>query len=140
MPSLLTTRADALRVQDALNPQLVFCLPSTGLGQLAKLMAENRVREIPVIVDQRVLGYVSYADVMQRFVEGRLEGQASDLIHTPMPTVRSDAPLREAIGLLEQNGREIVVVTADGVLPIGAITAASILAALATEEHRAERR
>ncbi len=139
MTALSAGGRDGLRARDALGPQLVFCLPSTPLGQLAKLMAENRVREVPIIVDQRVLGYVSYADVMQRFVEGRLEGRAADLIRNPVPSVRADAPLQEAMALIQDSGRETVVVTADGTLPVGALTAASILEALLPEKSRAER-
>jgi predicted transcriptional regulator len=129
-----------LRVSDALSPQLVFCLPSTSVGQLAKLMAENSVREVPVIIDQRALGYVSYADVLQRFVEGNLDGKASDFVRTPVLTIVAEAPLSEAVTLLRTTGRECVVVTADGTLPIGAVTPASALRALAPEEHNAERR
>lgn len=139
MTALSAGGREELRARDALGPQLLFCLPSTPLGQLAKLMAENRAREVPVIVDQRVLGYVSYADVIQRFVEGRLDGSAAGMIRNPVLTVRADAPLQEAIALLQQSGRESAVVTADGTLPVGALTAASVLEALMPEKGRAER-
>jgi predicted transcriptional regulator len=129
-----------LRVSDALSPQLVFCLPTTSVGQLAKLMAENSVREVPVVIDQRALGYVSYADVLQRFVEGHLDGKAADFVRTPVLTIVADAPLSEAVTLLKTTGRECVVVTADGTLPIGAVTPASALRVLAPETDHAERR
>ncbi len=140
MASVLPAQPGDLRVRDALSPQLAFCLASTPIAQLAKVMAENRVRELPVIVDQRVLGFVSYADVMQRFVEGRPEGTAADITRQPVLTLQGDTRLSEAISLMQKTGRESVVATADGTLPIGAVTPASILGALMPAVSHAERR
>ncbi len=49
------------------------------------MMAQNRVYELPVIVDQRSLGYVSYLDILQRYVRAQLDARAADLVRTPLP-------------------------------------------------------
>lgn len=105
-----------------MSGQLAFCMPNTNLAQAAKMMAENRVHELPVIVDQRCLGYVSYSDILQRYVKGRIEGKAMDIIRTPMPEVRPTASLDEVVGLLRSSGRLLVLVTTAEGMPLGAVT------------------
>jgi predicted transcriptional regulator len=105
-----------------MSGQLAFCMPNTSLAQAAKMMAENRVRELPVIVDQRCLGYVSYSDILQRYVKARVEGQAMDIIRTPLPEVRPTTPLDEVVALLRSTGRLLVLVTTAEGMPLGAVT------------------
>ena len=105
-----------------MSGQLAFCMPNTSLAQAAKMMAENRVHELPVIVDQRCLGYVSYADILQRYVKARVEGNAMDIIRTPMPEVRPDTPLADVVALMRSTGRLLVLVTTAEGMPLGAVT------------------
>ena len=93
-------------------------------------MAQNRVYELPVIVDQRSLGYISYLDVLQRYVRGDLSGRAADLVRTPMPEVRPDSPLSEAVRLLEESGRQLVLVTTPAGMPVGALTVRDVTRAM----------
>ena len=101
---------DMRTVEQAMSGQFAFCFPSTGLAQAARMMAQNRVMELPVIVDQRCLGYVSYLDILQRYVRAQLDARAADLVRTPLPEVRPDAPLGEAVRLLRETGRQLVLV------------------------------
>lgn len=105
-----------------MSGQLPFCFPNTQLAQAAKMMAENRVHELPVIVDQRCLGYVSYSDILRRYVKGRIEGQVMDIIRSPLPEVRPSAPLGDAVALMRSSGRLLVLVTTDEGMPLGAVT------------------
>src|SRR5205823_5808487 len=102
MPAIVR---DMRTVEQAMSGQFAFCFPSTGLAQAARMMAQNRVTELPVIVDQRCLGYVSYLDILQRYVRAQLDARAADLVRTPLPEVRPDAPLGEAVRLLRETGR-----------------------------------
>jgi predicted transcriptional regulator len=86
------------------------------------MMAQNRVYELPVIVDQRSLGYVSYLDILQRYVKARLGVRVADVIRTPLPEVRPDAPLEQAVRLLQETGRQLVLVTTQTGMPVGALT------------------
>src|SRR5712692_1496999 len=93
-----TATSRALTAEQAMSGQLPFCMPNTSLAQAAKMMAENRVHELPVIVDQRCLGYVSYSDIL--------------------PT----ASLDEVVALLRSTGRLLVLVTTAEGMPLGAVT------------------
>src|SRR2546430_14831949 len=83
---------DMRTVEQAMSGQFAFCFPSTSLAQAARMMAQNRVTELPVIVDQRSLGYVSYLDILQRYVRAQLGGRAAHLGGTPLPAVRPGPP------------------------------------------------
>jgi len=114
-----------------MSSQFAFCFPSTSLAQAARMMAQNQVYELPVIVDQRSLGYLSYLDILQRYVRGQLAGRAADLVRTPLPEVRPELRLSEAIRLLEESGRQLVLVTTSAGMPIGALTVRDVTRTMA---------
>src|SRR5438270_13865245 len=113
---------DTRTVEQVMSGQFAFCFPSTGLAQAARMMAQNRVYELPVIVDQRCLGYVSYLDILQRYVKAQLGVRAADIVRTPLPEVRPDTPLTEAVRLLRESGRQVILVTTPAGMPVGALT------------------
>ena len=117
-----TAIREARSVEQAMSSQFAFCFPNTSLAQAARMMAQNRVYELPVIVDQRCLGYVSYLDILQRYVKARLGVKVADIIRTPLPEVRPDTPLEQAVGLLRETGRHLVLVTTEAGMPVGALT------------------
>ena len=117
-----TAPRDARTVEQAMSGQFAFCFPNTSLAQAARMMAQNRVYELPVIVDQRCLGYVSYLDILQRYVRAQLGAHAADMVRTPLPEVRPEASLTEAVRLLRESGRQVVLVTTAAGMPVGALT------------------
>ncbi len=131
MPTVLK---DARTVEQAMSAQFAFCFPSTSLAQAARMMAQNRVYELPVIVDQRSLGYLSYLDILQRYVRGDLSGRAADLVRTPLPEVRPEWRLSEAVRLLDESGRQLVLVTTAAGMPIGALTVKDVTRAMAAAD------
>jgi CBS domain-containing protein len=126
-----TALRDARTVEQAMSGQFAFCFPSTSLAQAARMMAQNRVYELPVIVDQRSLGYVSYLDILQRYVRSQLGARAADIVRTPLPEVRPEAPLAEAVRLLRESGRQVILVTTPAGMPVGALTARDVALAMA---------
>lgn len=114
-----------------MSAQFAFCFPNTTLAQAARMMAQNRVYELPVIVDQRSLGYVSYLDILQRYVRAQLGARAADLVRTPLPEVSPGLPLSEAVRLLRESGRQLVLVTTQAGMPIGALTVRDVSRAMA---------
>lgn len=126
-----TALRDTRTVEQAMSSQFAFCFPSTSLAQAARMMAQNRVYELPVIVDQRCLGYLSYLDILQRYVRGQLAGRAADLVRTPLPEARPDSRLSDAIRLLEESGRQLVLVTTSAGMPIGALTVRDVTRVMA---------
>jgi predicted transcriptional regulator len=128
-----TALRDARTVEQAMSGQFAFCFPSTSLAQAARMMAQNRVYELPVIVDQRSLGYVSYLDILQRYVRAQLDARAADIVRTPLPEVRPEAPLAEAVRLLRESGRQVILVTTPAGMPVGALTARDVALAMAAD-------
>jgi predicted transcriptional regulator len=126
-----TALRDARTVEQAMSGQFAFCFPSTSLAQAARMMAQNRVYELPVIVDQRSLGYVSYLDILQRYVRAQLDARAADLVRTPLPEVRPEVPLSQAVRLLRESGRQVILVTTPAGMPVGALTARDVALAMA---------
>jgi predicted transcriptional regulator len=126
-----TAIRDGRTVEQAMSSQFAFCFPNTSLAQAARMMAQNRVTELPVIVDQRSLGYVSYLDILQRYVRGLLDARAADVVRTPLPEVRPDVPVSEAVRLLRESGRQLVLVTTSAGMPVGALTVRDISRAMA---------
>jgi CBS domain-containing protein len=122
---------DAQTVAQAMSGQFAFCFPSTSLAQAARMMAQNRVYEMPVIVDQRCLGYVSYLDILQRYVGAQLAGRAADIVRTPLPEVRPETLLPEAVRLLRESGRQVILVTTPAGMPVGAVTVRDVSRAMA---------
>jgi len=117
-----TALRDARTVEQAMSGQFAFCFPSTSLAQAARMMAQNRVYELPVIVDQRCLGYVSYLDILQRYVKAQLGVRAADIVRSPLPEVRPETRLSEAVRLLRESGRQVILVTTSAGMPVGAVT------------------
>ncbi len=126
-----TALRDARTVEQAMSGQFAFCFPSTSLAQAARMMAQNRVYELPVIVDQRSLGYVSYLDILQRYVRAELGGRAADIVRTPLPEVRPELALAAAVRLLRDSGRQVILVTTSAGMPLGALTARDVAIAMA---------
>src|SRR3982074_185199 len=122
---------DARTVEQVMSGQFAFCFPSPSLAQAARMMAQNRAYELPVIVDQRSLGYVSYLDILQRYVRAELGGRAADIVRTPLPEVRPEAPLSEAVRLLRESGRQVILVTTSSGMPLGALTARDVALSMA---------
>jgi predicted transcriptional regulator len=122
---------DTRTVEQAMSGQFAFCFPSTSLAQAARMMAQNRVTEMPVIVDQRSLGYVSYLDILQRYVKAQLGGRAADLVRTPLPEVRPELALSDAVRVLRESGRQLVLVTTPAGMPVGALTVRDVTRAMA---------
>ncbi len=128
---MATATKEASTVERAMSDQFAFCFPSTSLAQAAKMMSQNRVYELPVIVDQRSLGYISYLDILQRYGKARLDAKAADIIRTPLPEVRPETSFDEAVRILRESGRQLVLVTTAAGMPVGALTLKDVTRAMA---------
>jgi CBS domain-containing protein len=63
--------ADALEmtVARAMSTPVIACSPSDELPELMAVMTERRVRHLPVLVEQRLVGLVSIGDVVKHRVD-----------------------------------------------------------------------
>jgi CBS domain-containing protein len=140
-PERLAPEADNPAVREVMRTEVVFCLPSTPIDAIAKLMADNDLAEVPVLIDRRPVGYVLSRDIITQFVEGAVDVVGSDLVRpsvtdilarhvlrTPPLLVDENSLLGEAVAMLRQNGRQMALVTHEDERPVGMLTTREIAA------------
>jgi CBS domain-containing protein len=145
-PNRLAPEAANPAVRDVMRPEVAFCLPSTPIDAIAKLMADNDLTELPVLIDRRPVGYVRSRDILDQYVEGSVELGGSDVVRpsvtdvlardvlrTPPLLVDENSLLGEAAAVLRQAGRQLALVMHEDVRPVGMVTTREIAA------HAAER-
>lgn len=127
--------ADPL-VASVMRDDVVFCLPSTPIDAIAKLLADNALAEIVVLLDRRPVGYVQQEDILDRLVAGDVVAAGSDFAMRPPTTdvlardVLRQPPLlvdeyqraREVISLMADTNRRLAVVMHEDETPIGMFT------------------
>src|SRR3954452_7935912 len=115
--------------------------PRTRLPRIKQILLEHKIRPLPVIDDDQLVGIISLGDVRNAFPSdtallsiyelSHLLGKltAADVMRTGVITVDVDAPLVEAITLLLQDKVGCLPVLAAGNM-IGILTTSDILRAL----------
>ena len=63
------TSLDEVRVGDVMTTELTKVAPDTSIVDAAGLMAARRIRHLPVVEDDRLLGLVGIRDVLGALVE-----------------------------------------------------------------------
>jgi signal transduction histidine kinase len=53
------------RVSEVMTGSVVTCTPETAISNALSLMAHHRIRHLPVVSDQKILGLVSIRDVLE---------------------------------------------------------------------------
>lgn len=67
----------ALTVKDLMTHDVLTCDPTTPIGVLMTTMTDRRIRHLPVVDDDRVVGVVSIGDVVKsRIAEAEAEAEA----------------------------------------------------------------
>ena len=148
-PDRLAPEARNPAVRDVMRPEVAFCLPSTPIDAIAKLMADNDLVELPVLIDRRPVGYVHSRDILDRYVEGDVEMGGSDLVRPSVTTVLAGHVLRtppllidenglldEAVAMLRQQGRAMALVMHEDTSPVGMITYREIAAHAAGQPEK----
>jgi CBS domain-containing protein len=123
-------------VSDLMRDEVVFCLPSTPADAVAKLMADNDLIELPVLLDRRPVGYVTADDILARLAEGAIvvagsdfavrppvtEVQARHLLRTPPLLVDEHQRVGEVIELMSRQRRSVALVMHEDETPVGMLT------------------
>ena len=143
-PSIATLDPDRLApyptdpaVSAVMRDEVVFCLPSTPIDAVAKLMSDNDLREICVLLDRRPVGYVTAEDVVGLLGEGKVVVSGSDFAARPPATetqvkdVMRAAPLlvdesqrtSEVAAVMAKSHRRLAVVMHEDETPVGMVTA-----------------
>lgn len=138
-PASIAPDADDPLVGGVMRDEVVFCLPSTPVDAVAKLMADNNITEVPVLIDRRPVGFVAASDIVEQYVEGNVEVGGSDLVR-PTPTsvlardilrhppllIDRDARLGEAVAAMRSQGRSTALVMHEDSRPVGMLTVVEI--------------
>jgi predicted transcriptional regulator len=133
-PDRLAPDAANPSVSSVMRDEVVFCLPSTTIDAVAKLMADNDLTEIPVLIDRRPVGYVAAGDIVQRLVAGDVVVAGSDLVR-PMPTdvtardilrtppllVDKSDRLLDVLASMRLRGRQTALVMHEDERPVGMV-------------------
>jgi signal transduction histidine kinase len=77
-----------LRVSEVMTGSVVTCTPETAINDALSLMALHRIRHLPVVRDQAILGLVSIRDVLE-FRLGALEEYSTMLLHLEQESSRA---------------------------------------------------
>jgi CBS domain-containing protein len=119
-----------------MRDEVVFCLPSTPVDAIAKLMADNALSEIVVLLDRRPVGYVRQEDIIDRLVDGDVVIAGSDFAVRPPTTdalardVLQPQPLlvdehqrvSDVVALMGQRGRRLAIVMHEDENAVGMVT------------------
>jgi CBS domain-containing protein len=130
------------RAADIMTAGPLTLTATTPLAQAAAVMADRKLKRLPVVDSQdRLVGMVSRSDLLKTVAEGlrqrpaeplRLpEGAATtvgQIMLSEVPTVRHDTPLAETLDrLLETEKRRVVVIDNDNRV-VGIITDGDVIA------------
>jgi CBS domain-containing protein len=136
MPSLERTT-----VADAMHSGILTCEPDTTLKKVARLMATNRVHCLAVVGVSHtdpvcgMWGIVSDLDLVRVAIRGDLEASAGSLAMSPLVSVTSSTPLREAGDLMVINHvSHLVVIEPETQRPIGILSTLDIAGVMGRNE------
>jgi len=135
-PDRLAPETTDPAVAVVMRDEVDFCLPSTPIDAVAKLMGDNTLSEIVVLLDRRPVGYVRQEDILDRLVAGDVVISGSDFAMRPPTTdvlardvlraqpllVDEKQRVSEVVELMAQHGRRLAVVMHDDETPIGVVT------------------
>ena len=135
-PDSLALEASDPEVGTVMRNEVVFCLPSTPADAIAKLLADNILSEIVVLVDRRPVGYVAKEDIIGHLIAGDIVVSGSDFaVRPPSTNVQARNMLRqspllvdehqrlsEVVALMAQHERRLAIVTHEDETVVGMVT------------------
>ncbi|HIE34504.1 MAG TPA: CBS domain-containing protein [Candidatus Altiarchaeales archaeon] len=100
-----------ITVEESMQEKCITSSPGMMISDVSKIMVRNRIRRLPVIIDDEIVGIVTVFDIL-RFLEfGRFEGidaeeiltntKVEDIMEKDVTTVRSEQDLAEIPKLVE---------------------------------------
>jgi CBS domain-containing protein len=128
-----------VRVSDVMHPGVVSCASQTPLAQVAQLMADNDVHAVFVdgmtpqlhAHERLVEAFVTDQDLMRAIGAGRVYAEAGQTTTSHVTAVHADDPLQRAAELMGREGcSHLIVLSRDGLEPLGVISSLDIARAL----------
>lgn len=120
-----------------MSRDLRWATPQTRLGQAWEIFSKHRLRIMPILDGEKLVGIVSLVDLMRhmrqarrpRLLGGRGEVRMAELMSSPVLSVQAQTDVVELIPLLSGRGLHCLPVLEDGRL-VGMITQTDLIAAL----------
>jgi CBS domain-containing protein len=130
------------RVEDVMRPGIISCGPETDLEMVARTMATNHVHAIVVVGielspsggEHLTWGLITALDLVAASLPGVSAGDAGELAHTEVVTVRADEPLERAAQLMTEHQLTHLLVVSKQAKPIGIVSTLDIAGCLAWGE------
>jgi len=129
------------RATDLMTPNPITLPTTTPLAQAAAVMADRKLKRMPVVDDQgRLVGMVSRYDLLKTVAEG-LRQRPTEVVQLPagapatvgaimlreVPTVHTDTPLAETLDRLLETEKRRVIVVDDANHVVGIITDGDVI-------------
>jgi len=120
-----------LRVDDAMQKDVITVSPSTPMEELRSVLRDNRISGMPVVDDGRLVGIISIEDFIRWMGDGAPDCSVGDCMTRDVVTVTVNDPLVQAVDKLERFGFGRLAITANGNGAVaGVITKGDIIAGL----------
>ncbi len=139
--SFRAPRLEHARVEDAMHPGVVSCLPETPLRDVARILATRHIHCLVVTGGgepgtQATWGVISGLDIAGAAAEAGFEERtAGEIAATEPVRVKLDDPLARAAQLMiEHQVHHLVVVGADGARPVGVLSTLDVAGVIAWGE------
>lgn len=141
-------RDDGRRVREVMSRPVVTVRQDEHLGAAAALMAEKRLKRLPVVDDDgRLVGVVSRVDVLCQVtdvaprrpahpVAADAGGVARDIMDERVPQIHRDTLLPEIVAAFVQSGSHRLIVVDDEGAAIGLISDADVVARIRSPQRR----
>jgi CBS domain-containing protein len=123
-----------------MSTQLVTVHHGEPVSKVRQIIREHGFHHVPVVSGQKLVGIVSYSDVLrvsfgdafktdERTVDATLDHTMTleDLMQKDPISVREDAPIREAAQILAQGKFHSLPVVSDGQKLVGMVTSTDLI-------------
>ncbi|MGX7829611.1 CBS domain-containing protein [Actinokineospora sp. 24-640] len=114
-------------VEAAMTDRVLGIVPEATLDTALRMMAQARVRHLPVITNGRCVGLLTESDALwHAWASGDASCSVTEVMRTPTPSVDLAVPLPEAAAAVLESGADAVVVTSAGAV-VGILTSADLV-------------
>ncbi len=136
----VVTRQDLLRNPDegqiallmSRNP--ITISPDATIAEAARIILSRRIRRLPVVEDDKLVGIISVADMVRKIAEMDIKAPVCDYIGDNIVAVWDEMPLSVAGRIMELAGAKAVPVLNLGLELVGLITDRDLINAAVIED------
>ncbi|AAL82077.1 inosine-5-monophosphate dehydrogenase [Pyrococcus furiosus DSM 3638] len=132
--------AQKILVEQVVKRKAIVVQPKDTVDRVAKILSRNKAGSAVVMEGDEILGVVTERDILDKVVakgKNPKEVKVEEIMTKNPVKIEYDYDIEDVIELMTEKGVRRVLVTKFG-KPIGFVTAADILAALASHNHEEE--